>query len=1411
MLFVLIKNYVNYKEIFLLVSRKCVKKRLPTEILEIVFALVNSERAVFQCNLLCTAQCRIVQHLVKVSPGGSSSTVLKQHRLQHRKMGLLEIISIANPVVQYLNSGYVVSHPCPFVPVPQLAPSCSPACTFIEYKVNLNLIAVSPLVRRRQRFCHQQSFKKLLVFREMSGTMKPSVSTLFDLKAELHKRKELLAKKKDSNRYNASDLYVKGKPILAERHRLMKEANTSKAAKKNLSDPEIFERERQLMQSKQKLQEKAALYEQLKAGIKKDEPDIYNETTYLVNFEQKDKLQSSSDSEVSDEESSLSSKKSFEASKLGDEWVEYTDFAGRNRVCLKKDLPKMKAIDDKNSLRSQHGVSWNSETELMSKDMKRELQRQKWENEVTSSTGAAPVHYQHVLGNEPIVHGASYYEFSLDEQKRQEQMKMLDEARQQTLIHRAKNERIREKRKLLLKARLEKVAERRQIGSFPELFPNMTEDEKNVDDIPMPDDTPDEQKAEDEERAKRRAIHVRPWDEIKKKRTSWIEERREERDPEFAPPNSHFLGWISVAYGQITNLEHRTEENAPKMDEETSKQKKGYSFAELLELSHLYRVEVDLRDWYFRTHYLTFRSFTERLDHQDAIDHLPKLENSPHLPNDRIFRLYSFGFLERELGSRLLYTDIMVDRNCKLRSVGPPFWKTLCNTYHPPTDDSREHIIQYPLDFNMCKFSRHVASNSFYYSQESRLMRLVDEVPLDKRRIQCLVNIDPLVPENITVCPGNERLFAFVADRNVHVSTGAVPVTLEHSSSRQSWSYGLPPYIIREEFNRHEGFWWSPTSNGNEYFLLVEGYNDKMLPSVVLSDCTMSPDKFECLRYAFAGGPNPKWCVKVYSVIFKYRASFPDVEVWERNFPERLIKLVPWAEYLVNAGWLPDGSAIWLKVMDRLQRRVSVICIPLEWFLPNDCADNNDVRKADAQKHLVFLYTEESDTWIPNHFGIKFLTPVSPDTVRFIWCSWKTDYRHLYLVESRRTASVEENFDTPTLDITPTVLSEKQLTFGQWDVSVDEKRSLIYFLGFADNSLESHLYATSYICPTTKPIRISTLGSFYGNTDEGNPFGFSNDYTLLAVFRSNFVTPGECVIYALKFETFFSNDLKYVLPSAASHLIISVAPYPAMNGVCPLPPPGRIFHESIWSRFTSEVSPPQLLECEGPDGGYQLQCMLFTPSNVAVATPRPTIFFLCLPLFMKMGYVVLVVDGRGSAYRGKQLEIAIGGRMGCVEIEDQVHALRYVASQNKCIDMKRVVVMGWSYGGYLAINALAKHPNIFKIAISGAPVVDWHLYDSAYTERYMGMPEEHVDNYDKASLLNSISLLPDEPNRLLLMHGLKDQNVHFKHTALLIEKMISAGKPYQLKIFPNERHGLRRATAIEHMSATILHFLQENL
>ncbi|KRZ06044.1 Dipeptidyl peptidase 8 [Trichinella zimbabwensis] len=1357
----------------------------------------------------------------------------------------------------------IVNNLCTFVPVPQLSPTLnevlfvSPFCFVLHHVQNLS--------------------RNIIVFSEMSSSMKPSVSTLFDLKAELHKRKELLAKKKDSNQYNASDLYVKGKPILAERRRLMKEANTSKAANKNLSDPEIFERERQLMQSKQKLQEKAALYEQLKAGIKKDEPDIYNETTYLVNFEQKDKLQSSSDSEASDEESSLSSKKSFEASKLGDEWVEYTDFAGRNRVCLKKDLPKMKAIDEKNSMRSQHGVSWNSETELMSKDMKRELQRQKWENEVTSSTSAAPVHYQHVLGNEPIVHGASYYEFSLDEQKRREQMKMLDEAREQTLLQRAKNERIREKRKLLLKARLEKVAERRQIGAFPELFPNMTEDEKNVDDIPLPDDAPDEKKVEDEKRAKRRAIHVRPWDEVKKKRTRWIEERREERDPEFAPPQSYypalFLHWISVAYGLIITEIYLLKvmmrcscekillfhwavslyrwpaypdlrfkffflpfhfcyhyfpvwnselKNAPKMDNQASKQRKDYSFAELLELSSLYRLEVDLRDWYYRTHYLTFRSFTERLDHQDAIDHLPKLENSPHQPNDRVFRLYSFGFLERELGSRMLYTDITVDRNCKLRSVGPPFWKSLCITCCRQTYDGREHVIRYPVDFNMCKFSRHVASNSFYYSQESRVMRLVDEVPLDKRRIQSLVNIDPLVPENITVCPGNEKLFAFVADRNVHVSTGAVPVTLEHSSSRQGWSYGLPPYIIREEFNRHEGFWWSPTSNGNEYFLLVEGYNDKMLPSIVLTDCTLSPDKFEYLRYAFAGGPNPKWCVKVYSVIFKYRVSFPDVEVCERNFPERLIKLIPWAEYLVNAGWLPDGSAIWLKVMDRLQRFVAVICIPLQWFLPSDCGDNSDICKADAQKHLVFLYTEESDTWIPNHFGIKFLTPVVPDTVRFIWCSWKTDYRHLYLVESRRTASVGENFNTPT------VLSEKQLTFGQWDVSVDEKRSLIYFLGFADNPLESHLYATSYICPTTKPIRISTLGSFYGNTDDGNPFGFSNDYTLLAVFRSNFLTPGECVIYALKFETFFSNDVKYVLPSVASYLVISVAPYPAMNDVSPYPPPGIMLHESIWSRFTSEVLAPQLLQCEGPDGGYQLQCMLFTPSNVAVAAPCPTILFvyggpcaqmvrncwptfLCLPLFMKMGYVVLVVDGRGSAYRGKQLEIAISGRMGCVEIEDQVHALRYVASQNKCIDMKRVVVMGWSYGGYLAINALAKHPNLFKIAISGAPVVDWRLYDSAYTERYMGMPEEHGNGYEKASLLNSINFLPDEPNRLLLMHGLKDQNVHFKHTALLIESMISAGKPYQLKIFPNERHGLRKASAIEHLSATILHFLQENL
>lgn len=115
------------------------------------------------------------------------------------------------------------------------------------------------------------------------------------------------------------------------------------------------------------------------------------------------------------------------------------------------------------------------------------------------------------------------------------------------------------------------------------------------------------------------------------------------------------------------------------------------------------------------------------------------------------------------------------------------------------------------------------------------------------------------------------------------------------------------------------------------------------------------------------------------------------------------------------------------------------------------------------------------------------------------------------------------------------------------------------------------------------------------------------------------------------------------------------------------------------------------------------------------------------------------------------------------------------------------------------------------MAIAGAPVTSWYFYDTGYTERYMDLPQNNVHGYVNGSVLTYVNKFPDEENRLLIIHGLIDENVHFFHTSQLINSLIKTGKPYQLQVYPNERHSLRSLDASKHYETTLLSFLQNNL
>jgi dipeptidyl-peptidase-4 len=157
------------------------------------------------------------------------------------------------------------------------------------------------------------------------------------------------------------------------------------------------------------------------------------------------------------------------------------------------------------------------------------------------------------------------------------------------------------------------------------------------------------------------------------------------------------------------------------------------------------------------------------------------------------------------------------------------------------------------------------------------------------------------------------------------------------------------------------------------------------------------------------------------------------------------------------------------------------------------------------------------------------------------------------------------------------------------------------------------------------------------------------------------------------------------------------------------------------------------------------------------------------------GYIVVAIDGRGTPGHGREWERAIRGDLIKVALEDQVAGLQALGKQEPAMDLKRVGVVGWSFGGYFSAMAVMQKPDVFRCAVAGAPVVTWENYDTHYTERYLGLPSENAEGYRASSVLTYASKLS---RPLLLIHGLTDDNVYFQHSVQLSEALFEAGKDF---------------------------------
>jgi dipeptidyl-peptidase-4 len=194
--------------------------------------------------------------------------------------------------------------------------------------------------------------------------------------------------------------------------------------------------------------------------------------------------------------------------------------------------------------------------------------------------------------------------------------------------------------------------------------------------------------------------------------------------------------------------------------------------------------------------------------------------------------------------------------------------------------------------------------------------------------------------------------------------------------------------------------------------------------------------------------------------------------------------------------------------------------------------------------------------------------------------------------------------------------------------------------------------------------------------------------------------------------------------------------------------------------------------------------------------------------FADQGFAVIVADGRGTPGRGSEWERAVHGDFAGPTLDDQVDALHAVAERVPGLDLGRVAIRGWSFGGYLAALAVLRRPDVFHAAIAGAPVTEWRLYDTHYTERYLGDPRAHADRYDANSLL---PLAAELSRPLLLVHGLADDNVVAAHTLQLSAALLAAGRPHEVLPLVGVTHMTPQEEVAEHLLLHQLDFLRRAL
>ena len=407
------------------------------------------------------------------------------------------------------------------------------------------------------------------------------------------------------------------------------------------------------------------------------------------------------------------------------------------------------------------------------------------------------------------------------------------------------------------------------------------------------------------------------------------------------------------------------------------------------------------------------------------------------------------------------------------------------------------------------------------------------------------------------------------------------------------------------------------------------------------------------------------------------------------------------------------------------------------------------------------LFIEKDKYYIDIHDNLSFLPEGN-----FIWTSEKDGFNHIYLKDLKG--------------------GETQLTKGNWEVTqfhgLDSDKMLFYYSSTEEGSINRSVFVQNLENGEKKKLSTKD-GTNTASFSKGlkyymNSVSTANDAPKFTLHKSDGTQ-----LKTLEDNAAFNTKMEEFNLSKKELFSINV----------------EDAELNAWM-----IKPPDFDESKT----YPLFMFLYGgPGSQQVTNSFGWTNYYWYQMLAQKGYIVACVDNRGTGGKGAEFKKMTYKELGKYETIDQINAAKYFGNL-PYIDVNRIGIQGWSYGGYMSSLAITKGADVFKLAIAVAPVTNWRYYDNIYTERYMQTPQENASGYDNNSPINHVDKLK---GHYLLVHGSADDNVHVQNTYEMVSALVNANKQFDLFIYPDKNHGIYGGNTRYHLYKKMTNFILDNL